>query len=105
MKKAINGLSKRKEDIRMGKLIDLQNANYEELENKLFDDMANLQELVNGQITILSSVTDEGSILIDEDNNVTAYKTSEKLNEVIKELTALKNEAELIEKAEDLLNE
>ncbi|RGI31860.1 hypothetical protein [Melissococcus sp. OM08-11BH] len=89
----------------MGKLIDLQNANYEELENKLFDDMANLQELVNGQITILSSVTDEGSILIDEDNNVTAYKTSEKLNEVIKELTALKNEAELIEKAEDLLNE
>ncbi|UUV99584.1 hypothetical protein [Vagococcus luciliae] len=89
----------------MGKLIDLKKANYEELENKLFDDMANLQELVNGQITILSSVTDEGSILIDEDNNVTAYKTSEKLNEVIKELTALRNEAELIEKAEDLLNE
>lgn len=89
----------------MGKLIDLQNANYEELENKLFDDMANLQELVNGQITILSSVTDEGSILFDKANNVTAYKTSEKLNEVIKELTALKNEAELIEKAEDLLNE
>lgn len=89
----------------MGKLIDLQKAYYEDLENKLFDDMANLQELVNGQIIILSNVTDEGSILIDEDNNVTAYKTSEKLNEVIKELTALKNEAELIEKAEDLLNE
>lgn len=92
----------------MSKVISLgkeTEPTFGDLENKVYDYYARWDELIKCQISILKTVTDDGSVLLDKENNIKAYLTSEKLGEVIKELEAIKKEVEGIERVHDFLYE
>lgn len=92
----------------MSKIVDLgteKDPTFEDLENKVYDYYSRWDELIKGQISILETVTDESSVLIDKKENVKIFTTSGKLGEVIKELEAIKKEVEEIERVHDFFYE
>lgn len=84
----------------MSEIVEFNRESNDDLENKIADYYIRTQNLINNQITILASITDEGSILCDKKGNVLADTTSQKLEEVIKELEMIKKETEITEKIE-----
>ncbi|NKC58972.1 hypothetical protein HED34_03225 [Vagococcus fluvialis] len=76
-----------------------------DLLNKVHDGYCDLQESVNNQFLILHSVTDEGNLVLDEEENVLASTPSEKLEIVINNLIELKEEALTLESIEKFIDD
>lgn len=76
-----------------------------DLLNKVHDGYYDLQESVNNQFLILHSVTDEGNLVLDEEENVLANTPSEKLEIVINNLIELKEEALTLESIEKFIDD